>query len=247
MKPYYEENGITIYHGDMREIAPSLVFQCVVTDPPYGETDLEWDRWVLDWPRYLLSSSLERQLWCFGSMRMFLNKIDEFRPWKFAQDLVWEKHNGSGFHADRFKRVHEHVLHFYTGEWASNHHQPVFTADATARTVRRKQRPQHMSPINAGSYSSEDGGPRLMRSVIYARSCHGSAYHPTQKPLEVIAPLIEYSCPPGGLVVDPFAGSGTTLLAARMLGRKAIGIEGREEYCEVAARRLSQGILREAG
>jgi site-specific DNA-methyltransferase (adenine-specific) len=240
VRAYYESDGLTIYHGDMREIAPELVYQCIITDPPYGETSLEWDQWVDDWPRYLLSSRIERWLWCFGSMRMFLNKIDEFRPWRFAQDIVWEKHNGSGFHADRFKRVHEHALQFYTGEWTNIHKAPVFTSDATARAVRRKKRPTHMGDIEAGSYRSEDGGPRLMRSVIYARSCHGSAEHPTQKPVEIIAPLIEYSCPSGGLVFDPFMGSGSTLVAARMLNRKAIGIEAREEYCEAAVRRLAQ-------
>ena len=243
MKPYYEERGITIYCGDMREIAPPLTFQCIVTDPPYGETNLEWDLWVDNWPRYLLSSNIERQLWCFGSMRMFLDKIDEFCPWKFAQDLVWEKHNGSGFHADRFKRVHEYALHFYTGEWANNYHEPVYTPDATARAVRRKTWPAHTRRIKESAYVSFDGGPRLMRSVIYARSCHGIADHPTQKPLEIIEPLIRYSCESGGLVVDPFMGSGTTLVAAKQLGRRAIGIEIEERYCEIAAKRLSQEVF----
>jgi site-specific DNA-methyltransferase (adenine-specific) len=254
MTPYYEESGITIYCGDMREIVPDLVFKSVITDPPYGETSLDWDQWVEDWPRYLLSfsgtlalrlncSSIERTLWCFGSIRMFLNKIDEFRPWKFSQDVVWEKHNGSGFQADRFKRVHEHALHFYTGEWAKTYHQPVFTQDAIARTVRRKKRPAHMGHIEASTYCSRDGGSHMMRSVIYARSCNGTAEHPTQKPLAIVSPLIEYSCESGGLVLDPFMGSGTTLVAAKRLGRRAIGIDISEKYCEVAANRLRQSIF----
>jgi site-specific DNA-methyltransferase (adenine-specific) len=232
MTPYFEEDGITIYHGDMREIAPALAFQCVVADPPYGETSLEWDCWLDDWPRYLLSSSIERQLWCFGSMRMFLN-----------QDIVWEKHNGSGFHADRFKRVHEHALQFYTGEWSRIYHAPVFTQDATARTVRRKIRPPHMGNTGASEFVAIDGGPHLMRSVIQARSCHGYADHPTQKPTEILTPLIEYSCESGGLVLDPFMGSGSTLVAAKSIARRAIGIEIEERYCELAAKRLSQGVL----
>jgi site-specific DNA-methyltransferase (adenine-specific) len=69
------------------------------------------------------------------------------------------------------------------------------------------------------------------------------ALHPTEKPLGILAPLIAYSCPPGGAVLDPFAGSGSTLEAARASGRHAIGIEADERYCEVAARRLSQGDL----
>jgi site-specific DNA-methyltransferase (adenine-specific) len=71
-----------------------------------------------------------------------------------------------------------------------------------------------------------------------ARSVRGG-WHPTEKPLGILDPLIRYACPPGGLVLDPFAGSGSTLDAARQSGRRAIGIEGREDYCEAAVRRLS--------
>jgi site-specific DNA-methyltransferase (adenine-specific) len=161
---------------------------------------------------------------------------------------VWEKHNGSSFHADRFKRVHEHILQFYPArsKWAEVYKQPVMTSDARTRTVRRKQRPPHLGQINGGYYVSQDGGPRLMRSVIYARSCHGYAVHPTQKPVEIIAPLIEYSCPPDGLILDPFMGSGSTLVAARLSGRRAIGIELDERYCELAVKRLRQEASRAA-
>jgi site-specific DNA-methyltransferase (adenine-specific) len=178
-------------------------------------------------------------------MRFFMElmRTGESCRWSHAQEIVWEKHNGSGFHADRFKRVHELAVQFYRGEWAEIFKAPVMTPDATARTVRRKQRPPHMGIIGDGPYRSEDGGPRLMRSVIYARSCHGEAEHPTQKPTAIISPLLQYSVPPGGSVADPFAGSGSTLVAAKLAGCRAIGIEIDEACCEIAARRLSQGVL----
>jgi site-specific DNA-methyltransferase (adenine-specific) len=156
---------------------------------------------------------------------------------------VWRKHNGSGFHADRFKRIHEHVVHWYRGPWADLYIAPVYTQGAVAKQVRRKTRPTHTGGIETAAYRSEDGGPRLQRSVIDVRSCHGHAVHPTQKPLGIIVPLLAYSVPLGGTVLDPFAGSGSTLRAAKDGGWKALGVEADERYCEIAARRLAQGAL----
>lgn len=115
--------------------------------------------------------------------------------------------------------------------------------EATAKTVRRKLRPNHTGDIGAFRYMSEDGGPKLQRSVIYARSCHGFADNETQKPVEIVAPLIEYACPPGGLIVSPFAGSGTDGVIAKQTGRRAVLIEIREDQCEIAANRLAQEVM----
>jgi DNA modification methylase len=62
--------------------------------------------------------------------------------------------------------------------------------------------------------------------------------HPTQKPTDLLAHLVSKHCPPTGLVLDPFVGAGATLLAARALGRRAIGIELDERFCRIAAERL---------
>jgi len=239
--PYYEDDAVTIYLGDCREMVASLPTPAVtIADPPYGETSLEWDCWVPGWPALMPGSCL----WCFGSMRMFLEHAREFAGWKFGQDLVWEKHNGSGFHADRFKRVHENIVHWYRGAWSVQTLQVPSTLDAIQRSVvRKKGRPQHMGHIEQTPFRSEDGGPRLMRSVIQVPSCHGYAQHPTQKPLGILSPLITFSCPVGGLVLEPFMGSGSSLVAAKQLGRRATGIEAREAYCEVAAGRLQQEVL----
>lgn len=76
--------------------------------------------------------------------------------------------------------------------------------------------------------------------MIRAKSCHGYATNETQKPEAIVAPLIAYSVPRDGLVLDPFAGSGTTLVVARQTGRRAIGIELRRDQCEDAVHRLTQ-------
>lgn len=244
MSLYYEDEAVTLWHGRLEDVLPTLGdlrADLIVTDPPYGETSLAWDAWPDGWPSLL--ESFASSMWCFGSMRMFLDRRDEFAGWKLSQDVVWEKHNGSGFHTDRFRRVHEHALHWYQGEWAGIHHEAQTTPDATARVTRRKTRPTHTGDIGASAYVSEDGGPRLMRSVIYCPNSHGYAINETQKPVAILEPLIAYGCPAGGIVLDPFAGSCSTGVAARNVGRRAVLIEAREAQCEVAAKRLAQGVL----
>lgn len=247
-EPYYEQDGITLYCGDCRVDAPSIDLseaQMLLADPPYGETSLAWDRWPLRWVEIVaecVPSSCS--FWCFGSMRMFLDRRDAFDGWDLAQDVIWEKHNGTGFHVDRFRRVHELAVHFYRGPWADVYKSPQFTLDATKRAVRKKAKPAHwQGAIGPTTYVSEDGGPRLMRSVIHVRSEHGRAVHPTQKPLGILRPLIEYSSAPGGLIVVPFAGSGSELVAAKECGRRAIGFEIDEANCRIAVDRLKQGHL----
>lgn len=242
--PYWEDEdaGLALYLGDCRDILPALELQadCVVTDPPYAETSLAWDRWPDGWPA--LAASVASSMWCFGSMRMFLDRADEFAGWKFSQDIVWEKANGTGFATDRFKRVHEIATHWYRGDWRSVHHDtPRTTYTGPDKHARRRQpHGEHTGKIGQSYY--QDDGTRLMRSVLEAPSVRGGL-HPTQKPSEILRPLIEYACPIGGLVVDPFAGSGATLMAARMIGRRAVGIEAKEEYCEAAVQWLSQLML----
>lgn len=244
MKPLLRGGGITLFHGDMREITPTLNFAdlITITDPPYGRTtSLEWDHWVDGWPALIGGETL----WCFGSMRMFMERVGDFTMWKFGQDIVWQKHNGSSFATDRFRRLHESAVHFFRGPWSEVSHETPVTMDAVRKTVpRRKGKPQHLGQIgDTVPYQSIDGGPRLMTSVIPVRSCHGDAVHPTQKPIGILDPLIRYSTPVGWSVFDPFAGSGSTLVAAKLAGRGAVGIEKSEAFCEAAALRLDQGVL----
>jgi site-specific DNA-methyltransferase (adenine-specific) len=226
-----------LYLGDCREILPTLQADAVVTDPPYGVTSLDWDKTATGWLDLLQS----RSLWCFGSLRFFMGQ--RFEGWTYAQEIVWEKQNGSIFHADRFRRVHEFAVQFYRGDWESVYKSPVKTQDATARTVRRKTRPTHSGHIEDGAYESHDGGPRLMRSVIYAKNCHGYAVHPTQKPVDVLLPLIEYSVPPDGVVLDPFGGSFSTGVAALRSGRQFIGIENDEARFEAGIANIRDSLI----
>jgi site-specific DNA-methyltransferase (adenine-specific) len=241
--------------GDMRAVlraVPDASVDCIIADPPYGETSLGWDRRVPGWPslvRRVLKPS--GSMWVFGSQRMFLETAAEFEGWRLAQDVVWEKHNGAGFCSDRFRRVHENALQFYRADapWSGVFKAPQYTSDATPRTVRNKARPSHWTGARgAGVYRSEDGGPRLMRSVIWARSEHGRALHPTQKPLSLVEPLLLYACPPGGHVLDPFAGSGTVGVLAQRHGLACTLVEADPEYAAIIERRLQDDapLFREA-
>jgi site-specific DNA-methyltransferase (adenine-specific) len=230
--------------GDCREILPMLqegFADMICCDPPYGDTSLEWDSIVAGWlPAVARALKPNGSLWVFGSMRFLAPLFAEAEAlgFKYSQDVVWRKQNGTGFHADRFRRVHEHAVLFYRGRWQDVYHDTQYTADATARTVRRKQRAQHWGDIDAGHYVSEDGGPRMMQSVLEVRNEHGRAIHPTQKPVELLRPLIRYSCPPGGVVLDPFFGSASSGEASMLEARGFVGIENDPIYFGCGTDRL---------
>ena len=71
MTPYYTDDWVTIYHGDCRETIDWPSASVIVTDPPYGETSLTWDRWPDGWPTLMADRMSVTQMWCFGSTRMF--------------------------------------------------------------------------------------------------------------------------------------------------------------------------------
>lgn len=242
--PSSSQNWVELIEGDALEVVPTLSEKAdlVVADPPYGDTSLTWDRdaargWL---PTMRAALKPNGAMWVFGSMR-YLGTVwaeIEAAGFKYSQDIVWEKQNGTGFHADRFRRVHEHVVLFYLGAWKDTFHEPQYTNDARKTVARRKTRPTHTGHIERGHYQSYDGGPRLMRSVLEIPNMHGKALHPTQKPETLVELLIRYACPEGGLVLSPFGGSGTDAIAARNTGRNCVCIEKEREYYEIAEHRL---------
>jgi site-specific DNA-methyltransferase (adenine-specific) len=245
-EPYYADADVTLYLGDMRLILPGLdvTADCVIADPPYGETSLAWDRWPSGWPDALIGAS--RSMWCFGSLRMFLDRRDDFAIWRLSQDLVIEKGAGAGMHNDRFRRVHELVSHWYRGRWdavwKNPQREPAAPDSRPSKAIRKQRKPAtHGGGGKVSSWLPSE--TRLMRSVLRTTSMRGRAIHPTEKPTGILTPLIEYACPPGGLVLDPFAGSGSTAVAARLTGRRSVLIEADERYCEAIAKRLAQGVL----
>jgi site-specific DNA-methyltransferase (adenine-specific) len=225
LEPYWSDDTVSLYVGDMREVLPALgvTADLVLADPPYGETSLKWDRWPDGWVK--VAADVAKSLWCFGSMRMFLLHGQEFDDagWKLSQDVVWQKQNGTGLSRDRFRRVHEFALHWYRGQWRGIYHETPRTKHYGPDEGRRMKGASKGSHLGeAGRRAWADDGTRLMKSIIPADNLHRKALHPTQKPIGLIRPLIEYACPPDGLVLVPFVGSGSELVAAQMLGRRAM-------------------------
>jgi DNA modification methylase len=196
MKPYYEQDGITIYHGDCREVLPSLKADLLCSDPPYGISlkraqivgdDCEFD------PAMLLGYK-DIILWGANN---FTRKLP-FGGW-----LCWDKR--CSVEADR--------MYGSAFELAWCNDPSKF----------KMFRCLHGGVVNAD-------GPNVPR------------VHPTQKPTELMHWCLGLY-PKARMVLDPYMGSGTTLVAAKNLGRKAIGIELEERYCEIAANRLRQRVL----
>jgi site-specific DNA-methyltransferase (adenine-specific) len=134
---------LTVLHMDCREGLRAMpgAFDCAIADPPYGDTSLEWDAKVAGWleaTAYALKPN--GHLWVFGSLRFLAPLFAEAEAlgFKYSQDIVWEKQNGTGFHNDRFRRVHEHAALFYRGAWADTYHEAQFTLDVTKKRFGAK-------------------------------------------------------------------------------------------------------------
>lgn len=246
MTAYYSDDSVTLHLGDCREVLPTLDIKpdCCITDPPYGETSLAWDRWPDGWPAAV--AGVTSSLWCFGTLRMFMARATDLAAWNLSHDVVWRKHNASGPNADRFRRIHEQVAHFYRGRWSDVFRCPQRITTGIVelgRVVGQGAKAIGQRGAYRGSSWSDDGS-RLMTSVIDARSMHriGGA-HPCEKPVVILDPLIRYACPEDGLVLDVFAGSGSTAEAARLCGRRTVLIEADERYCEAIALRMQRDVL----
>ena len=206
IKPYYEEKGITIYHGDCREILPHLPkVDLVLTDPPYGVSKATWDREVPKEAIKLAWKQTRGAFLCFWSA-FDLNSIPELVGESPKNTIVWWKPNLPALYMwDRSRLAAQWEPLFY---FAKPGYEP-------------SERPTDVWGINYVTNGSIN-----------------KVGHPTQKPLALIHKCLETF--PGELTVDPFMGSGTTLRAAKDLGRKAIGIEIEEKYCEIADTRISE-------
>lgn len=227
MKPYYQDDLVTIYHGDCKDILPNLGklwADVLITDPPFFMPATHYQSRV-KWQRTWGDTSVLKTFWgvildacvpCLKTTGHFMTFCNHesypvFYPemygrFDFLKAIVWDKgHVGLG-------RV-----------WR-NQHELIIAARWQA------------------SIFYEDG--RLRSDVMkYTATQSQDRTHPVEKPKALLADLIIPTTVAGNIVVDPFAGGGSTLDAARALGRRSIGIEIEEKYCEAMAQKFSQSVI----
>lgn len=244
LSPYYDDGIIKIYNEDCL-LAMDTINQCaidmVLCDPPYGTTACTWDN-VIDfqsmWKQIKRIRKKNAAVVMTASQpftTMLANSnIDEFRYcW------VWDKVVPSGFNYARFQpmRRHEDILVFYNKKpnydsKGEEYKKPIRYKMACSPSLSSK-----MTHTKTGQYATATH--KKKQSIIKFQKVR-RGFHPTQKPVELMEYLILTYTNPGETIIDFAMGSGTTLLAAKRTGRKAIGIEIDEKQCKIAVERLSK-------
>ncbi len=241
-------NGI-LYHGNCLEIMPTIPtgsIDMILCDLPYGTTDCEWDvRIPLEplWEQYRRLIKPNGAIVLTAQQPFATDLINAARPW-FRYEIIWEKAKALGFlNANRMPlRAHENVLVFYKrlphyapqmaeGKAYVSKHSPAKTA--VYRDVKKR-----IETINKGV--------RYPRSVLRFPQ-EGRTGHPTEKPQALFEWLVKTYTKPGETVLDNCMGSGTTAAACEATGRRWIGIEMSEEYCEMIRNRLAGRLFCEVG
>lgn len=226
MKPYYDHKGITLYHGDMREILPTLKGNLILTDPPYG-CDVEYGTSYKDnregyWEWFLPAVDLMRAT-C--PLTIFTHRNEALRHvkgWDWVG--VWSQPGSSGARIGNSP-----VL---------AHWEPIFMFGIHSVGTGGEYLPDVIAfnPVRSGNAMDGSIGRAQWKKGVQPN-------HPTPKPIGLFAKLMRSFSKDSDVIIDPFAGSGTTLRAAKELGRKAIGIEIEERYCDMIAKRMAQEVL----
>jgi site-specific DNA-methyltransferase (adenine-specific) len=238
MKPYYERDGIVIYHGDalrVLEWLSDVTLNAVVMDPPYASgarteaaksssgamlRGLRWASRPIEndqmttvgfiWLMREICSSVRPMLVEGGAVLSFI----DWRQWPHLMGAV-ESTN---------LRVNQMIV------W-----------DKMSYGLGNGFRAQHELVMHASKGTPLIESRAVGNVLAFRRDLNED--HPSPKPIGLMQKLLEVVTGPGDTILDPFMGSGSSLRAARNLGRNAIGIEIEERYCEIAARRLEQSVL----
>lgn len=220
MVPYYDDGQVTIYHGDCRDVLPSLtgVADLAMTDPPYLVA--YEGRWNSDWSPI---ANDDDDAWVETSFSGIYSALKDdglcisFYGWPHIETFM------SAWRRVGFRPV-SHMV-WVKNVWGLGYYT-------------RGQHEQGFVLAKPGSRK-----PSVAISDVVNWTRVQDPVHPTQKPLDGLRTVIGAFCPANGVVLDPFMGSGSTLRAAKDLGRRGIGVEIEERYCEAAVKSLAQSVL----
>jgi len=256
MKPYYQDDWVTIYHGDFREDLLNLrdMVDLLTTDPPYGTTSCAWDTVIpfnVMWRQFLPLVKPDTPM-IFTTSQPFTSALLMSNPEMFRHEWIYQKRCASNFAQAKYAPMKEHENVLVFGKGKVNYY-PIKEerVGSGAERVRHKfsDATRHKSGEFVGSMKGEYNDTadtlRYPSSVqeFNNRAVGDRGFHPTQKPLELFKYLVKTYSLEKQIVLDPFMGSGTTLLASKSLQRYCIGIEIEEKYCEIAAKRCSQSVF----
>ena len=245
MDPYYRDSGIAIYHADLRDVPHVGPAACVVTSPPYnaGVAYDVHDDAIADGEYRSLAASASRLM--AASLR-----AENGRAWinvGVTQLHRWLDALGAAGLSRSTTVAWDYGLSTADTAWGSwqSPSAPHLRYGFEPVICAWGEQWRRTAPPGFEPWRDELGDwPALCRNVWrIAPGASVRSEHPAVMPVELAARAIRLSTWPGETVLDPFAGTGTTLVAARLLGRRALGVEVSERYCELAAKRLAQGTL----
>lgn len=226
IQPYYQDSFVTLYHGDAREIVPTLSADVLITDPPYGV--------ALKAKRARNKGGGSHEVG--RASTVYTDEPDAVA--ELLRDVIptaLEVSGGRGLIFSGFRMLFNYPKPDVVGA--------VYMPAGTGYTPWGFQNSQPILYYGKDPYLQDGKGNRPNGFLHHADDSTAGIDHPCPKPLSWMAWAVNRASRPGETILEPFAGSGTTLVAAKQDGRRAIGIELEEKYCEVIVRRLGQGVL----
>ena len=229
---------------------PNDSIDLIIADPPYclgkdygNNSDKKSPSEYLEWSKKWIDAVIPK-LKDTGSFYIFLSwryspEIFSFIKTRLTMinEIIWDRRVPSmGGSTRRFSSVHDNIGFFVKTK------KYYFDLDAVRIPYDPKTKKARTRSIFVGKKWLEVGyNPKDVWSVprIHAQDPEREN-HPTQKPLEIIERIVKASCPEGGIVLDPFMGSGTTAAACVMNSRKYVGFEVNSKYCEIIEERIKK-------
>jgi site-specific DNA-methyltransferase (adenine-specific) len=234
MRPYYDQDGVAIYHGDCREVLPTLgKVDLVVMDPPYRSLDVEVATGTTTRLLKPRDAFVGKRLASSNGRRWFSTIPDEQLGEVFVE---LRRHLADSGALYCFADV-KSALNLFPSLGPAN--MLVWDKQAIGMGYHWRRMYELIAFCPMPKHELRDKG---LGDIL---RCPGveKKVHPREKPVRLFLRILNNSTDHGGTILDPFCGTGPVLRAAKDLGRHAVGIESEERFCEIAAKRLEQGVL----